>query len=403
MPSVVLVSDYGQVHGGAEQVALATARLLADAGHPVRFVCGTAPSDARLDGVPTHSLGVREEDLKRGVKGLAHFVSNPAAAALIGRALEGLDPRDTIVHFHSFATILTPAALAAALDRGFTTVVTAHDYGLACPNSGFYVHPKREICHRKPLGIDCLTTQCSRSGPASKAALAFRSALFRGTTRRRLRHVVSVSAFSRDILQPYLSPDVHGRVIVNPTDLTPRPRIAVEQNSEFVFVGRLSPEKDPALLARAGRLSGLPVLFVGDGPEAKAVRAELPNAFITGWQDAAGVDAHLARARAMVLTSRWYEAAPLVTVEALSRGIPVLVPDTCAAQEFLEEDGLLFRSGSAESLADAMRTLADPATGRRMSEHAYARPFARAFSSQAHLTSLLEFYAEALRIDQGEP
>ena len=402
MPCVVIVSDYGYVKGGAEQVALASARGLADAGLRVRLVCGSPATDPRLEGIEVFSLGLREEDAKRGARGIARFVSNADAAALLEKALEGFPQDDTVVHFHSYATLITPAAIGKAIDLGYAAVVTAHDYGLACPNSGFYVHPTREICHRKPLGLDCLTTQCSKSGPLSKAALAMRSMVHRPTTRHRLRHVVFVSAFSRDILRPYLAEGLHERVIHNPSDLRARPRVPVEANADFVFLGRLSPEKDPALLARAAGIAGLPAVFVGEGEESDAVRAVLPGARITGWQDAAGVDARLAEARAMVMTSRWYEAAPLVTVEALSRGIPVIVPDTCAAQEFVDvgKDGLLFRAGSPESLAEAMRTLADPATARRMSEAAHARSY-DSFRPERHLASLLEFYEEALRGTRG--
>src|SRR5262245_59375677 len=40
---VVIVSDFGEVNGGAAKVAVTSARGLADAGVPVTFVCAMAP------------------------------------------------------------------------------------------------------------------------------------------------------------------------------------------------------------------------------------------------------------------------------------------------------------------------------------------------------------------------
>ncbi len=62
------------------------------------------------------------------------------------------------------------------------------------------------------------------------------------------------------------------------------------------------------------------------------------------------------------MTSSWYEASPLVCLEAmLTSGIPSIVPETCGAISYIRdgENGLLFKNGDVSSLCEAISKLED--------------------------------------------
>jgi glycosyltransferase involved in cell wall biosynthesis len=131
-----------------------------------------------------------------------------------------------------------------------------------------------------------------------------------------------------------------GRVFVPPNvfeagPFAPEPATAREW--DVVFVGGFEPVKRLEVLLEAialarGRLGRLRALLIGDGPErarVEAARSRLgldEDVALESWLPAEQVARRLRQSRLLALTSR-YEGLPMAMIEALSCGVPVLVPD----------------------------------------------------------------------------
>lgn len=168
---------------------------------------------------------------------------------------------------------------------------------------------------------------------------------------------------------------------------------------DFLFVGRLSPEKGAAIFAEAARIAGLRPVFVGDGPSAEELKARYPEAAFLGWKAPEEVLALMRAARALVFPSVWYEGQPLTVYEALALGTPAIVSDACAGREAVAdgETGFWFRSGDAAALAARLAALSDDALARRMSEAAHARYWFAPLTMERHLDGLAEVYGAVVR------
>lgn len=166
-------------------------------------------------------------------------------------------------------------------------------------------------------------------------------------------------------------------------------------------VGRLSPEKGCVMLARAARLAGVQVVFVGEGGERASILAANPEAVITGWLPAADVQQWLRRSRCLAFPSLWYETFGLSAYEALAMGVPVVAGAWNAAADGVvpDETGLTFEVRDQEVLA---RTLAGmtPEAARRLSVTAYERYWANPFTIERHVDALVQVY-EAARETRG--
>jgi len=187
----------------------------------------------------------------------------------------------------------------------------------------------------------------------------------------RARFVVAVSDSGRRELQRVSSPEDRDKVRLIrcglPAEILAGPTITPPSDRRLVFVGRLAPEKAPALLigavaqlAREGR--ELELVLVGDGPLRGQVEREVERygiakqVHLTGWRDGAEVRTELRRARALVLPSL-REGLPTAILEAYAAGRPVIASDVGGIGELVETGatGWLVPPGAIAPLIAAMR------------------------------------------------
>ncbi|MBW0103469.1 glycosyltransferase family 4 protein [Pseudonocardia sp. KRD291] len=162
----------------------------------------------------------------------------------------------------------------------------------------------------------------------------------------------------------------------------------------LLVVGLLLARKGIAdLLAALARPGTMPadahLTIAGDGPERAAIE-ELAAGFggrvaMLGFRS--DVPALMRAADAVVVPSRM-EQQPLVVIEAMAAGKPVVATDTGDVATMLGDPRLLAVPGDVDSLAAALRRLfedPDPAaTGRALAERAADR-YSAATAARAHL------------------
>lgn len=399
---VVIINDYAYINGGAAMVAVNIAKRLAARGVDTCFFSGASHIDEDLEKEKLKILCLNQHDLLSDPNRLRAALCglyNPKARKAFEQTLEEYDPQETIIHAHSVCKILTSSCLLAAKEKGFKVVYHLHDYGLACPNLAFYHFGKRAICQRKPLSLECLLINCDARCYAHKLWRCARQFVQAHIARvpYSLDGIIYISQFSYRIMKPFLAPQTKRFFLPNYVDRSVGERVKAEENTTFVFVGRLTPGKNPVLLAKTAQTIGVPVTFVGDGILANDILCSNPNAEITGWIDSSKVSDYLKKARCLVFPSVWYETQGLVVVEALQMGIPVITSNACAATDMVVdgENGFVFQSQDENSLTEAMTKLLEDKEARRLSEGAW-RLAADNDDSEAYIDKLLDIYEDVL-------
>lgn len=134
--------------------------------------------------------------------------------------------------------------------------------------------------------------------------------------------------------------------------------VTEDRPTTFVYVGRLTEDKGVPVLLDAFHglhdLCGARLLLLGtnaDAPTRAALSAAPAGVETRGWVDHDEVLATIARARAMVLPS-FGENMPMVVLEAMSVGTPVVATRIMAMPDILEDgvEGLLVEPGDAVEL-----------------------------------------------------
>jgi glycosyltransferase involved in cell wall biosynthesis len=326
--NVLIVGDFADINGGQAKVAIDSARLLADAGFNVTFFAAAGPISSVLDHPRIKTICLEQKTLIDNPSRLNAMVSglwNSEALRALRAEIDGLDSTSSVLHCHGWAKALSPSVGRALTSGRIPVLYTMHEYFLACPNGGFFDYQKQQICTRRALSVSCLTTNCDARHVSHKAWRVARAVVARwgGRLPAGLQHVAYISRTQLQAMKPYLPATAQLYSLPNPVSVGGA-MVDVSQNEAYVFVGRLSPEKGGLLFAKAAHAAGVKAVFVGDGPEAAAIRAANPDATITGWVDPDEVQAHLSKAKALVFPSLWYEGQPLVPIEALIRGVPVV-------------------------------------------------------------------------------
>jgi len=202
------------------------------------------------------------------------------------------------------------------------------------------------------------------------------------------------------------------QVIPNPTVVTAtrpdgnliREKYGIKNEKILINIGRIAPEKNLGLLLQSFKLlldreqpNSLKLLIVGDGSELGSLRsraAELglgERIIFTGLVAPPEVPNYLAAADLFVMTST-SEVKPLVQLEALAAGVPVVAVAAAGANDTITHDfnGLLVRE-DADVIGEAILSLLnDRPRFERLRENAAQTAARYAYPKIA--AEYLEFY-----------
>jgi glycosyltransferase involved in cell wall biosynthesis len=302
-------------YGGAERVVTALSRRLVDEGAHVGIVAAGAPA-FDVPGVPLFPLPLIERRLDRV----------PRAVVAVARAIRR--ERPSVVHAHN-PIVACVTGLATGRSHWKPALMTMH----GVPGEEYSTAARVLRLSGVPV-VAC--------GPGVEAALHEHGLEVLATV------VNGISA-----LPPPADPSELKRSLRIPDAL----RLVVS-------VGRLVPQKHHALALRAiASTPDVAYVIVGDGPlrnDLAALAGELSIAdrvrFVGARRDAVSI---VAAADLFVLSSRW-EGLPLVVLEALAAGTPVVATDVRGVRELVtHERTALLAPDNAHALAAALRRLLD--------------------------------------------
>lgn len=142
-------------------------------------------------------------------------------------------------------------------------------------------------------------------------------------------------------------------------------QLGIAEDKRFVlFAGRLHAQKDPVLLVRSIAALNIPdvhLLIAGDGNLRDEVLSEISRLGLSGQVTMLGPVnqgelAQLQRVSSVLILTSAYEGLPLVVLEALACGVPVVTPQCGETPNLLRPgSGLVSKDRSVVAIADALR------------------------------------------------
>lgn len=200
----------------------------------------------------------------------------------------------------------------------------------------------------------------------------------------------------------------HHPVIRNGVETESLPRRAADAGGPLVFAGRLVDQKNPIMLVEVLSLlrgEDVRLLVIGDGPLEAEMRARAEALGVLGRIEFRGALPHeaaleaIARGAVLLLPSLW-EGLPIVLLEAMAIGVPVVASAVGGIPEVVEHEGtgLLVDRHVPERYAEAVRRLLHEPDLRARITTGARRLVAERFSWAAVRQAFLETYRQALRV-----
>jgi glycosyltransferase involved in cell wall biosynthesis len=397
LKNVIIVNDFAHVNGGAGQVAFSSAKELAHRGFNVVVFSAVAPIDESLKFERVKVVCLAQKDIlteKNRLRAIVQGCWNKKAYDAFKDLLRVYSPSDTIIHLHGWMKALSPSILAVTAKTNFKVVLTLHDYFTFCPNGGLFNYQTKQICKIKPSSFSCLCTDCDSRSYLQKVWRFIRQ-IFQNYYLRKNRNltIVYISETNRKVSERSLLRVAKKWYFVqNPVTIS-GDVVEVVKNEKYLFMGRLSEEKGCELFCQAMKDLNLKGIVVGDGYLKKELERKFPNVEFKGWLSGEEKRNVVSSAKCFVFPSLWYEGAPLTIVEMKSRGVPCVVPDSCAASEEIEDgiSGCIFESGRLDSLKTAILKI-EWADLQLMQNNIIKSFDAPKYSLKSHADSLIAIY-----------
>jgi glycosyltransferase involved in cell wall biosynthesis len=215
----------------------------------------------------------------------------------------------------------------------YTNIYTAHDYWLVCQQNSLLRNS--EICRKKSCFLCPLTNQkfpqLWRGLPSFKEAFSS------------LDFLIAPCTFMKNILAEKIPVPI--KVLRNFAPLPPHKIRPSGFNNFFLYSGVLEPHKgvlDLVKLFRDEKITAN-LLITGRGSISKTIASFIHNyklehkVKLLGWVDNERLFQLLGDANALVLPSMWPENSPLITIEAMSVGTPVIASDMGGLPEIVNQ------------------------------------------------------------------
>jgi glycosyltransferase involved in cell wall biosynthesis len=360
-PMRILLVTTGLKLGGAEHQVVALARAFLARGHAVAIL---SLSPGRELDVPA-GAHVVELNMRKTPTGMARALWQ---ARDLVRSWQPDVMHAHMVHANVFARLLTRIVRCPPL------VCTAHSY-----REGGRL---RMLAYRVTDRWSALTTHVSEDGRTGMVAAGAVQA-----------ERISVMPNGIDIDRFHPNAALRGAT---------RARLGISAGTRLALnVGRLVPEKAHDLLLRAFAQidpATLPVhlLIAGGGPLREALIEQITTLGLASHVTLLGprddVPALLNAADAFVLSSN-IEGLPMVLVEALACGCPVVATDAPGVSEVLHDQGVIVPRGDATALATALDAALRHGRGSPSEEAARRARVVSTFSIDAVAQRWLEIYA----------
>jgi glycosyltransferase involved in cell wall biosynthesis len=380
---ILILNDTLRRHGGAEDYTWDLKKLLEDNGH-----------ETLMYGEDT-KLGLLDSFFSRWYS-FRHYRK-------VESLIKSFEP--DIVHVQNFSRALSPSVIIAATRNNVPVVQTVHDYHYICPKLWLIDDNYKEIKHHTNSAGECLVRHLPKKNTLYDLARIYKAKFHRTIFKNHIQAYICPSLLLKENYdKKFPNRGVH----YVPNFIDKEIKLSKKYGRNILFVGRLSQEKGVEVLIEAfSKLAtsapDITLTIVGSGSEKDSLREKAASYNCSGSINFVGkvrndlLEKYYLDAATVVIPSIWIENCPLVALEAMTYGCPIVASDAGGLKELVDDGvtGLLFPRGDSGQLSNALKSLlGDEKLQQQMREAQQVK--ALDYKKDRYLSRLLGIYGEVL-------
>jgi glycosyltransferase involved in cell wall biosynthesis len=304
----------------------------------------------------------------------------------------------TVVHVHNLFYTASPSVLWAAKFAGAKTILTLHNYRLFCLNAMFFRDGKICMeCHTNKNFKRGIEEKCFKSGFFSKLLANSLTLHWKaGSWTKKIDQFVVINPLMRQLLIERNIPE---------NKITFKPNFLPEENDQLIskiksdyyfFAGRIEKEKGIEHLIEAFHLLGKKLVIAGEGSLSNYILAKRsPAVNYIGQQNQENIKKLLAECKALVFPSLWLEGAPMIIIEAQSKGTVTIAARSPNIETMIENEvnGFLYDAGNVQSLVNAVNNFESKTTEQvhQISQNALMK-YEQNYTGEMHVAAIEKLY-----------
>ncbi|OGL95850.1 hypothetical protein A2348_00365 [Candidatus Uhrbacteria bacterium RIFOXYB12_FULL_58_10] len=407
---IIQANKFYFMRGGAERYVFDLSAWLRSQGHEIFPFAMRHPDNLETPYAEFFPSFIQTERVRVGMAGLKTFgrmFYSFEARRRMSLLIDAVRP--DIAHIHSVYTQLSPSVLDVLHARRVSMVMTVHDHHLISSHYNVWaegclpVGRRGRIDHaRAGIVRGTLSRFHKHSFAASFAQIAaFAFHYNRGSYRNRVNLFLTPSDYMRRKLVGAGFPEDRVRTV--PYGMDPETSIARFDHDGYVlYYGRLSEEKGvETVIQVAKQLPDIPFKIVGTGPDEARLHAlahGTKNVEFVGFRSGELLQEVVRGALCVLVPSRVHENFPLVALESMGAGKPVVGSNVGGMPEVVEDrvTGLLVPPNDLHAWVEAVMRLAYDEDFRLGLARAARLSAETTFHIKRHHAAIMKAYADAI-------
>lgn len=359
---ILLANKFYYPRGGDCIYTIELEKLLKENGHEVAVFSMQHPSNLTSeysDYFPSHV-----DFNRRNLKSLVNLLVRPFGSFEVRKCFNQLvdDFKPDIIHLNNIHSQLSPIIASLGYRKKIPVVWTLHDYKLVCPAYLLMSEGRLcEACYENRWSV--VSKKCIKRNLMASLVAYFEARFWHPAKLTKITDLfISPSGFLKTkMIKGGFAEDkiVVLNNFVNSENLTVDPGTKEEY---YCYVGRLSPEKGVDLLLNAAaELPDYKLKIIGAGPLEDRLLSgrENSNVEFLGYKTGKELRTIISGSKFIIVPSNWFENNPLIILESLCLGTPVIGSDIGGIPELIKPgfNGILFTADNTDELRLKIKSL----------------------------------------------
>ncbi len=310
-----------------------------------------------------------------------------------------------IAHLHIFQHQLTPSILHEIKKHNVKIINTVHDLKVICPN--YKMLNRKGICEECKGGkyYNCVKNRCMKNS-ILKSIVAMNEAYINNFIKS-YNYIDKFICPSRFYVEKLKQFGINNeKLIYIPNFINEEEyEYSIYEEDYFLFVGRIIEEKGIEMLIDAMKnIKGGRLVIAGTGPLEEKIRKKieylnLKNVTMVGFLDSNKINELMRRCRFLIIPSLWYENCPMVVLEAMACGKPIIGSDMGGIPELVNDkiNGLIFKHNDIKDLENKINIMNKNQIMRRYMGRKGREIIESTYNKNNHLKKIKELYKEIIK------